>query len=172
MITPVKKAQEKTAEKPWYRQFWPWFIIALPASSVIAGLGLVFVAVKDQDSLVRDDWYKDGKSINVDMARDTRATALGLSADIRIDAVTGEVHVNLHQKTGVTLPDTLTLGFFHVTLARLDQTLLLKKQGSGSYRGALSQALHGEFDLELAGDNWRLTTESTFPREQLHLEPR
>ena len=23
---------------PWYRQFWPWFLIALPATVVVAGL--------------------------------------------------------------------------------------------------------------------------------------
>ena len=25
-------------ERPWYRQFYPWMLIALPASAVIAGL--------------------------------------------------------------------------------------------------------------------------------------
>ena len=30
---------------PWYRQFWPWFIIALPATAVVASLATVWIAV-------------------------------------------------------------------------------------------------------------------------------
>ena len=38
--------------KPWYRQFWPWFIIALPASAVVASLYTVSLALRTTDSLV------------------------------------------------------------------------------------------------------------------------
>jgi hypothetical protein len=61
------------ASKPWYRQFWPWFLIALPATSVVAGLTTLAIAIRNQDSLVRDDWYKDGKAINQSLARDAEA---------------------------------------------------------------------------------------------------
>ncbi|HET8730535.1 MAG TPA: FixH family protein, partial [Moraxellaceae bacterium] len=67
-------------KKPWYRQFWPWFIMALPAAAVVAGLTTVAIAYKNKDSVVRDDWYDEGKSINQDFARDDRAKAMGLSA--------------------------------------------------------------------------------------------
>lgn len=176
-LNPTEKPEQKPGEKPWYRQFWPWFIIALPASSVIAGLSLVFIAISGQDSVVRDDWYKDGRSINVDVARDTLAKTMGLSADIIIDALTGDITASLQSKPGTVLPAQLTLGLFHVTLAKLDQTLTLKKlalkkQGDATYHGTLKQALQGEFDLELAGDNWRLIDSKKFPQEKLHLEPR
>ena len=49
----------KTPEPPWYRQFWPWFIIALPASSVIASLTLVYLAVSRPDYVViKDEEYR------------------------------------------------------------------------------------------------------------------
>lgn len=32
-------------EVPWYRQFWPWFVISLPATAVIASLVTVWIAV-------------------------------------------------------------------------------------------------------------------------------
>ena len=38
---------------PWYRQFWPWFVIALPASAVIAGLTTVWIAVTHQQEIGR-----------------------------------------------------------------------------------------------------------------------
>jgi len=37
---------------PWYRQFWPWFLIALPASAVIAGMYTLYLAVTHPDPLV------------------------------------------------------------------------------------------------------------------------
>ncbi|MCW8926282.1 MAG: FixH family protein [Xanthomonadales bacterium] len=41
--------------RPWYRQFWPWFIIALPASAVVAGLLTLWIAMSNPDYLVIDD---------------------------------------------------------------------------------------------------------------------
>jgi hypothetical protein len=40
---------------PWYRQFWPWFIIALPAAAVIASFFTLWLAVSNPDYLVVDD---------------------------------------------------------------------------------------------------------------------
>jgi len=40
---------------PWYKQFWPWFIIALPASAVIAGFYTLWLAISNPDHLVVDD---------------------------------------------------------------------------------------------------------------------
>ena len=55
--------------KPWYRQFWPWFLMALPGAAVIGGITTVIVATIDRDGLVKDDYYKEGLAINRDLAR-------------------------------------------------------------------------------------------------------
>ena len=48
---------------PWYRQFWPWFIIALPASAVIASFISLWLAVSNPDHLVvTDNEYRQLKS--------------------------------------------------------------------------------------------------------------
>jgi hypothetical protein len=53
----------KSQEPPWYRQFWPWFIIALPASAVIASLISLYLAVSHPDPIVvEDDEYLRLKS--------------------------------------------------------------------------------------------------------------
>jgi hypothetical protein len=44
---------------PWYRQFWPWFIIALPASAVVAGFITLWLAISNPDGMVvSDDEYQ------------------------------------------------------------------------------------------------------------------
>ncbi len=40
---------------PWYKQFWPWFIIALPASVVVASFITLWIAISNPDQLVVDD---------------------------------------------------------------------------------------------------------------------
>ncbi|MFN3587654.1 MAG: FixH family protein, partial [Moraxellaceae bacterium] len=103
--------------RPWYRQFWPWFIMSLPAAAVVAGLTTVWIAVKNQDSVVRDDWYKDGKSINQSFARDDAARARGLSARFTLDGLTGEIAVGLGATGTEDWPATLTLALSHPTQA-------------------------------------------------------
>ena len=46
---------ESVQNQPWYRQFWPWFIIALPASAVIASFISLWLAVSNPDHLVVDE---------------------------------------------------------------------------------------------------------------------
>ncbi|WP_174564729.1 FixH family protein, partial [Solemya elarraichensis gill symbiont] len=46
--------------KPWYRQFWPWFIISIPAGTVVAAFITIYIAVDGADPLVTDDYYKEG----------------------------------------------------------------------------------------------------------------
>ena len=58
---------------PWYVHFWPWFIVALLGTTVVAGLTTVYIAASGADSLVVDDYYKEGKAINRDLAQDHEA---------------------------------------------------------------------------------------------------
>ncbi len=41
--------------KPWYKQFWPWFLLALPASVVIASMFTIFLAVQNAPVLIQKD---------------------------------------------------------------------------------------------------------------------
>ena len=34
-----------TDTKPWYRQFWPWFIIALPCAAVVGSIATAIIAI-------------------------------------------------------------------------------------------------------------------------------
>ncbi|MEZ5482066.1 MAG: FixH family protein [Porticoccaceae bacterium] len=98
---------------PWYRQFWPWFLIALPASIVVAGIAMVFVAFENADTLVNDNYYREGMAINRVLEQDHKARELGLSAELVIDQQTGEILVKV---TGqLTANGPLTLLLLHPT---------------------------------------------------------
>ena len=53
-----------TDDKPWFKQFWPWFLIILPGTVVIASLATVIIAFKGADDVVSKDYYKEGLAIN------------------------------------------------------------------------------------------------------------
>lgn len=153
-------------KKPWYRHPWFWLIMALPAASVVAGISLVVIAVRNQDSVVRDDWYKEGKVINQDIARDTAATRLGMTAELQVDDVTGEITANLQGNGSAT---ELVLLFSHPTRAEADQTLVLQRREDGRFHGLLARALEGRFHVELGNREWRLLGEREFPRPDFTL---
>lgn len=44
--------------QPWYRQFWPWMLIALPAAAVIACVVTIVIAVKNPDIIVKQPQHE------------------------------------------------------------------------------------------------------------------
>lgn len=49
---PVSPHRARTDTKPWYRQFWPWFLIALPLTSVIGSFVTLWIAVTNADEVL------------------------------------------------------------------------------------------------------------------------
>lgn len=49
-MTNIQNQQLDT--EPWYKQFWPWFIMGLPAIAVIASVTTLFIAINNPDYLV------------------------------------------------------------------------------------------------------------------------
>lgn len=70
---------------PWYKQFWPWFIISIPALTIVAAMITITIAVKTDDGLVVDDYYKEGLAINEDKQLKKKAAAMQLSAVLSLD---------------------------------------------------------------------------------------
>ena len=62
-----------SASKPWYREPWPWILMAGPAIVVVAGLVTAFLAVTTSDGLVAEDYYRRGIEINRALTREERA---------------------------------------------------------------------------------------------------
>ncbi|MFN2426459.1 MAG: FixH family protein [Candidatus Binatia bacterium] len=49
---PLARALKRTDSKPWFRQFWPWFLIALPATSVVFSFATLYIAVREADEVL------------------------------------------------------------------------------------------------------------------------
>ncbi len=144
------------ASKPWYREPWPWFLISLPATAVIAGLTTVWIAATDADGLVVGDYYKAGLAINQTLARDDAARALALSATMHSEA--GVLALTLGGKLQAW-PSQLTLVLAHPTRPGQDRVLALSHAGSGHYRAALPALAPGKWHAQLTDDAsaWRLS---------------
>ena len=141
---------------PWYREPWPWLLMMMPAVAVVAGFFTLWIAIKTNDGLVADDYYKQGLAINKTLAQDERALGMGLSARCRFTEEVVTIALSAHPSE--TLPERLELTLSHPTRAGLDQVVDLAG-GSGKYQGAMKRLPAGRWliVLEDAARNWRLT---------------
>jgi hypothetical protein len=55
---------ETSPAQPWYRQRWPWLLIAPPLASVVAGGAMLYLAIVSDDGLVATDYYRRGIEID------------------------------------------------------------------------------------------------------------
>jgi hypothetical protein len=62
-MTALSTAAKPAAHAPWYKQFWPWFLIVLPTTAVIASFITLYIAVKHADSPVQDDYVQHGLTV-------------------------------------------------------------------------------------------------------------
>ena len=63
---------------PWYKNFWPWFLISFPLAAIIGCAGLIYMAIGNGPDMVVDDYYKKGKAINLELSKFNKAKALYL----------------------------------------------------------------------------------------------
>lgn len=140
--------------KPWYRQFWPWFIIALPATAVIAGLTTLTIAIKNADDVVADNWYREGRAINRSLEAEQRARQYGIRAVVAMQP-RGDWTVRLQSDTPLPWPETLELMLRHPTQADKDILAHLSHRGNGEY-GTSDALLPGDWHLVLRDTHWRL----------------
>lgn len=72
---------------PWYRQPWPWFLIALPGIAVVGSLITAAIAIRGNDDVVAPDYYRRGLAINQELERRQRAADLGLQLELAATGV-------------------------------------------------------------------------------------
>ena len=142
------------ARKPWYKEPWPWFLMAGPFIVILAAIATIYLAVASNDGLVTDDYYKEGLAINQSLARDDVARELKLSASVM---AAGENLRVIFGGEGFK-PKAAILRLVHPTQAGFDQVFELQAEGDGVFNAKMPQSLTGRWRiiLEDAGQNWRL----------------
>jgi hypothetical protein len=148
--------------KPWYKQFWPWFLICIPVSSFIVGGIVISFATDGTNSLVVDDYYKEGKSINARLDKVEEAKALNISTQLRIS----DEFISLEFLSGAPeSQQALKLDFFHVTQEDKDFQVLLLADASGIYRAEVSGSLKGKWRLRLTplDERWKVQKTVNLP---------
>lgn len=154
--------------KSWFKQFWPWFLIVLPLTAVVASIYTVKIAFDNKDSLVKSDYYKEGLAINEELQEKQNAANLGLTATAAFQPGKQLVVVNLNTAINSPLPKTLKLSMVHTVAAANDFSIPLVETAPGQYQGSYDKQLEHRWYLQLTpltvegGKLWKLQTEINF----------
>ncbi len=140
--------------QPWYKQFWPWFLIILPLCAVVASVNMLMIAIDTKDSVVAEDYYKKGKAINMDLRKNKYAKQLGMQFSVEVDGNT----LMITQHGGPEYRTGLNVELYHPTLAERDYKVMATADPSGVYRVSPPEELNGHWEVRLESfDNkWRL----------------
>lgn len=151
---------------PWYKQFWPWFILSPLLIVICAGFWMLYIAIVTNDGVIIDNFYKDGLGIEVRTEQDGVARKLGLQGDLHWAGQDLELSL-----TGVMTgyPDQLSLLIVYPTKSSRDINVILEHQGAGLYSGLITEKTSGSRQIQLEpvsekGDSmWRLHAKTVVP---------
>ena len=150
---------------PWFKQFWPWFLISIPFITICYCALMIYMAITTENSLVSDNYYKDGLAINQSLSMDKRAKELNLSAELNAFE---SARVSLKLTGDLTdTPSFLTLKLLHPTIDGRDVEVKLLPEPGNIYSAILEKPLQGRWHIDIIAHDatWRLKGEGTFPSE-------
>jgi len=143
---------------PWYRQFWPWFLISLPGSVVIASIITINLAIQSNDGLVTEDYYKKGLAIHRNADALLKARELGIEAEVMAAENGRQLLLNLTSVANQAFGE-LRVDLRHPTRSHLDLSRVAQPVGPNRYRVELPEDLaQGDWIIQLSAPEagWRL----------------
>lgn len=158
---------ENEAVAPWYKQRWLWFILSPLIAVFFYGTFFLYLSIVTADGVVKDDYYKVARGIELDSSKAEAAQAANLAADLTIDNLTGDVVLNI---TGslAQWPELLEIEVIHPTHKKYDLSLQAKVvPGSQMYRANLNAPIKGKRYITISpiDQSWRLRKEISGPYE-------
>lgn len=147
--------------KPWYKQFWPWLLISLPLFSILKAGHTIYIMNKQSPDLVVDDYYAEGKAINMNLAKYREAASRNISGSVLLAG--NKVIVNL--KSNPLLGQQLQLSFMHNTVAGKDFKVLADRSGESMFVAELPGVLDGKWNLVVSDtkEEWKLRASFVLP---------
>lgn len=154
---------EQQQSKVWYKEPWPWILMSGPVLVVIAAFVTLYIAQASNSDLVSDDYYRDGKHIDLDLKRDREAVSRNIHAQVLISPDSSAAKVFVSGNFDTSAP--LKLTFLHPAKKVYDQTVELNNAGlppSGDKTEftarfePLHNAKHWYVRLEDGGNIWRV----------------
>ena len=146
--------QAAITQPPWYRDRWPWILMAGPAFVVIGGSYAMWLATSTDDGLVADDYYKRGMAINRTLERFDHAAELHLGAIVAVSA-DGNARLTLSGPEQ-SAPASVRLRLVHPTRVGLDRSAELVRAADGAYVGQMTPLAAGRWLVIVETDTWRL----------------
>lgn len=158
-------SQDKQPENiaPWYKHRWPWILMSGPIIVVFAAFYTFYIAKQTANDMVSDDYYKEGKHINLQLERDVEAIKRNINAQVLFndDGTAAKVFIDGNfDKT-----KSVQLSLIHPAKKANDQTVMLKAADaplSGNkveYRAVfktLPAAVHWYVRVEDTEGKWRV----------------
>ena len=150
--------------KVWYKQFWPWFLIVVPITSMVLSFSMMGLAFNGEDSMVIDDYYKEGRGINLKIKKLEKARFLNISTKTQVFSDYVEVTFISGSPEG---DGALTLDFLHSTQKFKDFSVILLRDANGLYRAPLDTDVSGKWHLSLHpfDENWKIQKTVYLPQE-------
>jgi len=153
---------KESQQHPFWREPMALLVVGLPLLSIVAGVGLLIVAIRSGGAdVVTDDVRRVSQIQTTDLGPDDRARERKLSAIVRID---GD-RVEVRPVTGDYPDAPLTLKLEHPVRAADDFSLVLQPQdGAWRARGEVDTGHDWNVQLVPADGHWRLL--GRLPKDQ------
>ncbi|KLT73156.1 membrane protein [Neisseria arctica] len=156
--------KEQQKSKVWYKEPWPWILMSGPAIVVVAAFITLYIARSNSVDLVSDDYYKDGKHIDIQLHRDEEAYKRNIHAQVLVSPGFDSAKVFVSGDFDPKQP--LNLLLMHPARKAEDQTVKLQPVQEGVASGGkyeynavfkpLPQTHHWYVRVEDAGGIWRV----------------
>jgi uncharacterized protein len=158
--------QSPQAPQPWYSQRWPWLLMLGPALVVVAGVITGWLAYTRQDAMVVDDYYKRGKTINMDLRRDRAASVLKMSFQASYDPAAGKLEGQV-SSFGRPYATPVRILMVHSTQPGKDLALDASPDAAGRFSVALPLLEKARWSVTVEGPQreWRLASQWMWPAQ-------
>ncbi|MCU4674530.1 FixH family protein [Catenovulum sp. 2E275] len=138
----------QSSTSPWYKEPWPWVLIAIILIPMLVAAVRLSIYNDYKVEMVVDDYYKKGKSINQEFAREKLAKTYNLSA--LVNFTEHNIVLDLNHNEQAPEIASLIISFYHSTQGFKDFNLMATARADGKFTAVLPEKdLSGKWQLTL-----------------------